>query len=276
MGEMQLGLSPCPNDTFIFHALLHGLVRLPGWEQLAVKGYFADVEQLNARALARQLPVTKLSLGVMPLVRDSYAILNSGGALGWGCGPLIVARPGKIHRSSASIAIPGRHTTAALLLNLVGEFQGARREMLFSDIMPAVARGEVDLGVIIHEGRFTFEQYGLVKVLDLGQWWEEHYKLPLPLGCIAVRRDVDPDLGRALELGIASSLAFAWAHPDASGPFIRAHAQELDAAVTQAHIDTFVTSYSKDLGEQGRESIRFLLNAAPGAPSGALGLFWGE
>lgn len=260
--EITIGLSPCPNDTFIFHALLEGTVRVDCAEPVAVRGHFADVERLNGAAIAGTLPVTKVSLGVMPDILTRYAILASGAALGWGVGPLVVARDEGFDPASARIAIPGRHTTANLLLNLTGRFQGPRTELLFSDIMPAVARGDADLGVIIHEGRFTYGEHGLRKVLDLGQWWEDHYSLPLPLGCIVARRDLPLQVAQTMEKSIEASLAYAREHPEVSRQFIADHAQELDGEVIQAHIDTFVTDYSLDLGAGGRKAIMVLLQAA--------------
>lgn len=174
--SLSLGLSPCPNDTYIFHALLHGLTPAP----TAIRPYLADVEQLNALARQKKLDVTKMSLGAAAQIMDDYALLSSGAALGWGCGPLVVARktlPPEAWRE-ARVAVPGLLTTANLLLTLHGGFQGPRREMLFSEVMPAVACGDVDLGVIIHEGRFTYARMGLTKLLDLGQWWEEAFHLP--------------------------------------------------------------------------------------------------
>ena len=160
------------------------------------------------------------------------------------------------------MAVPGLLTTANLLLTLHGGFQGPRREMLFSEVMPAVARGDADLGVIIHEGRFTYQRMGLTRILDLGEWWEGAFHVPLPLGAIAVRRDVPPATAKAVQRAIAGSLRYARAHPEASRDFIRSHAQELDDAVTRAHIETFVTDYSLDLGEAGRKAIELLVGRA--------------
>lgn len=261
MPNLQLGLSPCPNDTFIFHALLHGLVELDHSQVTGFEPVFADVQELNLRALAGALPFTKISAGVIPKILDNYTILSSGAALGWGCGPLLVARDRNFDPANASIAIPGRHTTAALLLNLHGVFQGPRKEMLFSDIIPAVASGDVDLGVIIHEGRFTYQRNGLISVLDFGQWWENEFQLPLPLGVIAARRDVAPDLAYAVEKAIAASIKYAHKNPAASEGFIRQHAQELDENVTRSHIDTFVSEYSVALGPRGRDALRRLIGA---------------
>ena len=282
---LTLGLSPCPNDTFIFHALLEGLVRVPApapWTgHIRFAPHFADVEELNSLAVEGRLDVTKLSLGAVARIMDAYSLFSSGAALGWGCGPLVVAAkplsPEQL--ATASVAVPGLMTTANLLLDLNGSFRGPRRELLFSDIMDAVAAGETELGVIIHEGRFTYASHGLVKILDLGQWWEGAYHLPLPLGAIAGKRSLPLPVALAVQAGIAQSLRHAWAHPEASRDFIRAHAQELDDAVTRAHIETFVTAFSEDLGPAGREAIATLVErsaARLGVQLPAAGLFWPE
>ena len=258
--SLRFGLSPCPNDTYIFHALLHNIVPAPA----ALRPHMADVEELNTLAQKGQLEVTKLSLGVVAEVMENYALLSSGAALGWGCGPLVVARKGLTPGDwkNATVAVPGLLTTANLLLTLHGGFQGPRQEMLFSDVMPAVARGEADLGLVIHEGRFTYEKLGLTKVLDLGQWWEGEFHLPLPLGAIAVRRDMPLPLARRVQSAITASLAYANAHPDTSRDYIRSHAQEMDENVTRAHIKTFVTDFSLDLGASGRSAIEHLVGRA--------------
>ena len=258
--SLTLGLSPCPNDTYIFHALLHGLVPSP----VPLRPHLADVEELNGMACRKALDVTKISLGAVPNLVEEYALLASGAALGWGCGPLLVAReplPETAWRT-ASVAIPGRMTTANLLLDVHGGFHGPRREMLFSDVMSAVVAGRAEMGLIIHEGRFTYGAAGLVKLLDLGQWWEERFDLPLPLGAIVARRNLPAGLALAMQTAIAASLDHARAHPRDSADFIRQHAQELSAEVSRAHIETFVTDYSRDLGEAGRTAIRVLLERA--------------
>ena len=280
---LSLGLSPCPNDTFIFHALLEGFVRVPApapWTgDIRFEPHFADVEELNSLAVQGGLDVTKLSLGAVSRIMGDYALFSSGAALGWGCGPLVVAKTplAPERQATASVVVPGFLTTANLLLDLHGGFGGKRRELLFSDIMDAVARGEADIGVIIHEGRFTYERHGLCKLLDLGQWWEKAFHLPLPLGAIAGRRSLPLSVALAVQEGMAASLRHAWAHPEASRDFIRAHAQELDDAVTRAHIETFVTSYSENLGAAGREAIRTLVERSAerlGVALPADGLFW--
>lgn len=257
----KLGLSPCPNDTFIFHALLHGLVDFPLAE---LKPRLADVEALNQWVVQGEPEFSKISVGVVPHIMDNYALLASGSALGFKVGPLVVARKplGMSELQQARVAVPGLHTTANMLLHLTGMFKGERKEMLFSDVMSAVSRGDVDAGVIIHEGRFTFAEHGLVKILDLGEWWEETFHLPLPLGVIAVRRDVDHDIAHAMQKAIAASLSYANKNPQASASFIRENAQELTPEVIQAHIKTFVTNYSLDLGEEGRAAITKLIQVA--------------
>ena len=258
--RISLGISPCPNDTYIFHALLHGLVPT----SFDIDLHMADVEDLNARAVAGTLDVTKLSVGAVAQIMDRYALLDSGAALGWGCGPLVVARGPMTaeERGRARMAIPGRMTTANLLLEINGAFQGVREEMVFDQVIPAVAGGRVDAGVIIHEGRFTYAHYGLHALLDLGAWWEEAFKAPLPLGAIAARRDMDPALARDVEKAIAASMDYARAHPEAARDFIRAHAQEMSPEVTDAHVRTFVTDFSRSLGTQGRKAVSTLVERA--------------
>ncbi len=263
--SFTLGISPCPNDTFIFHALLSGLVTLPFEVELVM----ADVEELNVKAQAGVLDFTKLSVGVVPSVHDKYALLQSGAALGFGCGPLVVAKkplPDEPHlamdaKKHASIAIPGRLTTAHMLLEKYGEFEGARHEMLFSDVMGAVIDGAVDMGLIIHEGRFTYHEHGLHKVLDLGEWWEAKYAMPLPLGIIAAHRRVPMNDALMMERAIQASILYARTHPEASQHFITQHAQELAPHVTAAHIATFVNDYSIELCAQGRAAVNMLVGS---------------
>lgn len=258
---LSLGFSPCPNDTFIFHALVHGIVRVDG---LDFAPRLEDVETLNRLAAEAILDVTKISYGAIPdLVRD-YALLRSGGALGRGCGPLVVARdpidPAEL--PSKRIAIPGRKTTANLLLRLFAPDALAGEERIYSDIMPAVARGEVDAGLIIHESRFTYADHGLVKVVDLGEWWEQETGLPIPLGGILARRDLGAATIRSIDEALRRSVEHAFADPAASRDYVRAHAQELDDTVTQQHIDLYVNQFSIDLGEEGERAIRELFARA--------------
>ena len=256
----SLGISPCPNDTYIFEALIHG--RSPA--SFDVSLFMADVEELNALARQGRLDVTKLSMAAAAYILDRYVLLNAGAAPGRGCGPLVVSRRelSADECRSARIAIPGRMTTANLLLSLTGRFDGPREEMVFDQVMPAVERGRAELGVIIHEGRFTYADRGLRLVLDLGQWWEETTRMPLPLGVIAARRDLGQQAILEVEEAIRQSLLHARAHPEAGRAFIRAHAQEMDEKVMASHIATFVNDYSLDLGEEGRRAMESLLQAA--------------
>lgn len=255
----SLGISPCPNDTFIFEALLHGRIAAP----FSVSPHMADVEELNGLAREGQLAITKLSVGVLPHVLDKYQIINSGAALGRGCGPLLVSRSdvAETARATGRIVTPGRLTTANLLLSLHGGFSGPREHMQFDQVMPALKQGRAELGLIIHEGRFTYASRGLRLVQDMGQWWEHDTGLPLPLGVIAVRRDLGLETALAVQEAVAASLAHARKYPDQGQAFIRAHAQEMDKRVMASHIATFVNEFSENLGREGRGAIRTLVEA---------------
>ena len=261
---LSLGFSPCPNDTFIFHALVKGIVRAEG---LSFEERLEDVETLNRLAGQGALDVSKVSYGAIPhLVRD-YVLLRSGGALGRGCGPLVVAREaiGRGDLAGRHIAIPGRNTTANLLLRLYAPDAAPGVEMVYSDIMPAVARGEVDAGLIIHESRFTYPRHGLVKVVDLGEWWENTTGLPIPLGGILARRDLGAGTIRAIDDALRRSVEHAFADPAASREYVRAHAQEMDDEVTRQHIDLYVNHFSVDVGEVGERAIHELFARARAA-----------
>ncbi len=247
---MKLGFSPCPNDTYIFYALVHRKVAHPE----PVEPVLADVETLNAWAREGRLPATKLSYAAFARVRHRYLGLAAGGALGRGVGPLVVARRDRPF-AGARVAHPGEHTTAYTLFRLfMGERPFTPVPMVYSAIMPAVERGEVDLGLIIHESRFVYPEHGLVKLLDLGEWWEEATGLPLPLGLVAVRRDLGEARARALERAVRASLAYARDHEAEAWPYLRAHAQELADDVIRAHVRTYVNAFSLDLGEEGRRA----------------------
>ncbi|MDR2488396.1 MAG: 1,4-dihydroxy-6-naphthoate synthase [Desulfovibrio sp.] len=256
----SLAISPCPNDTYIFEALLHG--RSPA--SFEPQPYMADVEALNEAAREGRFVITKLSLAAAAHVLDKYVLLNAGAALGRNCGPLVVSRGALTAEEcrSARIALPGRMTTANLLLSLTGLFAGPRDDMIFHQVMPAVEEGRAALGVIIHEGRFTYAERGLSLVLDLGQWWEETVRMPLPLGVIAVRRDIGAKAVLQVEEAVRRSLLYARAHPEAGRAFIRAHAREMDEGVMASHIATFVNDFSLELGEEGRQAVKVLLRAA--------------
>jgi 1,4-dihydroxy-6-naphthoate synthase len=258
---LTLGFSPCPNDTFIFHALVHGIVDAEG---MRFAERLEDVETLNRLAAAGELDVTKISYGAAPALLRDYVLLRSGGALGRGCGPLIVAREPLTREQLAGkrIAIPGRSTTANLLLRLFAPGAEPGTERVYSDIMPAVARGEVDAGLIIHESRFTYPQHGLTKVVDLGEWWEQTTGLPIPLGGIMARRALGDHAVRAIDDAVRRSVEHAFGDPHASRPYVRRHAQEMDDGVTQQHIDLYVNAFSADVGDEGERAVRELFRRA--------------
>lgn len=268
--RLSLGLSPCPNDTYIFSALIQGRSPLPAGAA-AVDPYFADVEELNTLAKLGRLDVTKVSAAVIPDILDEYVVLHSGGALGRGCGPLLVApspaNPGPRDPEAfrkALIAVPGFLTTANLLLSLTGMFTGPREERIFDAIMPALEKGEFDAGVIIHESRFTYEDHGLSLVLDLGAWWEETTGAPVPLGVIVAKRSLGDAAVRAVDTAVRLSLERANALPDEGMAFIREHAREMDDAVLRRHIAMFVNEFSLALGDEGKNAVTELVaRAAP-------------
>ena len=259
---LRLGYSPCPNDTFMFHALVHGLV--PGAPPLGV--VMEDIEALNRRVLepdGERLDVTKLSVSAWARVRDSYTVLDAGAALGRGCGPLIVARePARLgDLATKRVAVPGLGTTAYALLRMFGP----RHEpvpMRFDEVMPAVAGGEVDAGLIIHESRFTYRTHGLVQVADLGEVWEADTGLPLPLGVIAMRSSVPALVREAFEGGLSASVRHAWKHPDASRSYVDAHAQEMERSVCERHIELYVNAFSAELGDEGRAALETFVRRA--------------
>lgn len=290
VGPLRLAYSPCPNDTFVFRAWVQGLVH----GAPAVDARLEDVDTLNLMALSGFADVIKVSVHAFAHLRETYALLHSGGAMGRGCGPLVVGQKDGLIRPAPSIqrvavladelarvrvAIPGELTTAALLMGL---FAGGLRQpvvMPFDRIMPAVAAGEVDAGVIIHEGRFTYGSYGLRRLVDLGEWWEETSRLPIPLGGIAVSRALDPAVQAQVERAVHSSIEHALVHPEEAMPYVRQHSQVMDESVCRAHIDLYVNDFTLDYGEEGREAIRQLLEAAEGfrvVPSSTKGLFWDE
>jgi 1,4-dihydroxy-6-naphthoate synthase len=259
MGPLSIGFSPCPNDTFIFCALMHGKVKTAGL-QLA-PATLADVETLNEWAMAGKLDITKISFHALGHVLDEYALLNTGAALGRGCGPLLVTgrEMAAAELAGKTVAIPGNFTTAAMLLRLFAPQCRQLVAMRFDRIMPSIAAGEVDAGVIIHESRFTYRQHGLTLLQDLGVWWEEISGLPIPLGGIAARRSLGESVLNALETAIRASIQWAAAQPHRCLPYIREHAQELDEKVIGAHIGLYVNKFSEDLGLEGRQAIEEFL-----------------
>ncbi|WP_223913344.1 1,4-dihydroxy-6-naphthoate synthase [Geobacter sp. AOG1] len=258
---MSLGFSPCPNDTFIFNALIHGLVACGGYR---FREQLEDVETLNRLVLAGALDISKISYHLLGFIRDDYVLLRSGGALGRGCGPLLVARqplPLEALRG-APIAVPGRYTTACLLLRLFDPALDNLVFMPFHEIMGAVGRGEVAAGVIIHESRFTFTSYGLTRLLDLGAWWEQDSGCPIPLGGIVMRRELGTEAAATVERALRASVQYAFAHPDAASGYVHAHSQELSDEVCAAHINLYVNPFSLALGPEGESAVATLMERA--------------
>ncbi|ODT02653.1 MAG: 1,4-dihydroxy-6-naphthoate synthase [Gemmatimonadetes bacterium SCN 70-22] len=259
MRTLTFGYSPCPNDTFAFHALSHGVLELP----FRIEPVLLDIEELNRRAHAGAFDLTKLSVGAFAGVGDRYRMLRSGAALGHGVGPLVVARtPAALAEAvRGRIAIPGRETTAVRLLRLAAPALGEVVEMRYDGILRAVAEGEVDAGLIIHESRFTYAEHGLVKVADLGEWWEGETGLPVPLAGICARSDLDAATATTVERAIRDSVQYAFDHPEASRAYVRAHSQELSDEVCDAHIRLYVNRLSLDVGDEGVRAIARLVAA---------------
>ncbi|MEN9332073.1 MAG: hypothetical protein RLZZ94_1163 [Bacteroidota bacterium] len=253
-----IGFSPCPNDTFIFDAMIHN--RLQENEDWTT--HLLDVEALNKNAAEGMYDVTKMSFAAYSLVADKYQILNSGSALGRGCGPLIISKsPLTLEElKDKTIAIPGARTTANLLMSIFVPECKSKLEMVFSDIEDAVLSGRCDAGLIIHENRFTYQQKGLFKVADLGELWESKTGLPIPLGCIAVKRSLPEEEKHQIDTLIRQSVEFAFANPDASKDYIAQHAQEMNSEVQQQHIDLYVNEFSVTLGQDGKKAIETLFN----------------
>lgn len=261
---MNIAFSPCPNDTFVFHALVHGLI--PGAPEFDVT--FADIDITNGLAASGQGPeIMKISFAALPWVLDEYALLPCGGALGRGCGPLVLTNGGSLGPEGLSgrrIAVPSERSTAYLLFRLwaAAHVPGGVGEIVvmpFDEIMPAVQNGSIDAGLVIHEARFTYPSYGLQLLADLGNWWEADTGLPIPLGAIIARRSLDL---KAISGWIRESVRYAWEHPEASAEFVLAHAQEMSPEVTKAHIELYVNSFTENLGEDGYAAVHALLDRA--------------
>lgn len=254
MQKLSLAFSPCPNDCFIFDALVHKRIDSGDFE---FDVHLEDVETLNHNALAENWDVTKLSYAAFSFCAENYQWLTSGSALGTKCGPLLISKNnyGWYEVDNLRIAIPGKMTTANFLLSLAKPNATNRTEILFSEIEDAVLQNKFDAGLIIHENRFTYEQKGLKKIRDLGDWWEEKYSAPIPLGGIAIRRNLDEEVKKEINRFIRESVEFAFAHPEKSMPYVRAHSQSMDEKVMKQHIDLYVNKYSVDLGEVGKNAI---------------------
>lgn len=243
---MDIAFSPCPNDTFIFYKWAH---------EPHVQATLKDVEWLNRAAQKSTYSVSKLSFFAWLGLKEQYQLLDCGAALGWGCGPLLITRRGEQLTEQSRVALPGEFTTAHLLYRLAYGDMGKRVFMPFDEIMEALATGRVDAGVIIHEGRFVYEQRGFVCQQDLGAWWEQQTQLPIPLGCIAVRRNLGKEAISLCEQQMSDSIAYAFSQPDQTMDYVRAHAQELDDTVMREHIATYVNAYTQELGDEGRAAI---------------------
>ncbi|MFE4976322.1 1,4-dihydroxy-6-naphthoate synthase [Kitasatospora sp. NPDC056651] len=264
--RLSIAYSPCPNDTFVFHAWAHGLV--PGADAPEVT--FADIDVTNGLAERGELDVLKISYGALPWVLEEYTLLPCGGALGRGCGPLVLTLPGvdsPADLAGKTVAVPSERSTAYLLFRLwaAKAVPGGFGEIVvlpFHEIMPAVRDGRVDAGLVIHEARFTYRQYGLHSLADMGEAWERETGLPIPLGAIVARRSLGAERLRALADAVRASVRQAWADPAASRDYVLAHAQEMDLDVAEQHIGLYVTEFSEDLGEEGYEAVRALLTRA--------------
>jgi 1,4-dihydroxy-6-naphthoate synthase len=267
---MKIAFSPCPNDTFVFHAWLHELI--PGAPKLDVT--YADIDITNTLAASSsELDILKISYAALPWVSPEYKLLPCGGALGRGCGPLVLTAGGGLSESDPNnaarlsgkrVAVPSERSTAYLLFRLwaaqnvpggVGEIV----VMPFHEIMPAVRDGQIDAGLVIHEARFTYSNYGLSMLVDLGSWWEADTGLPIPLGAIIARRTLDLT---AISAWIRASVEYGWEHPEDSVPYILEHAQEMDPTVAQSHIDLYVNEFTANLGDNGYEAVTTLLQRA--------------
>ncbi|QCD56599.1 1,4-dihydroxy-6-naphthoate synthase [Streptomyces hawaiiensis] len=261
--QLQIAYSPCPNDTFVFDALAHD--RVPGAPALDVT--FADIDITNGMAERGEFDVLKVSYAVLPYVLDEYALLPCGGALGRGCGPLVLTREADVDLTGRTVAVPSEKSTAYLLFRLwaadtVADGVGEIVVMPFHEIMPAVRDGKVDAGLVIHEARFTYRDYGLHKLADMGEHWEDTTGLPIPLGAIIAKRSLGEQKLRLLADSIRTSVRAAWDDPEVSRPYVMEHAQEMDPAVADQHIGLYVNEFTAGLGEDGYAAVRGLLTRA--------------
>lgn len=255
--KLTLGFSPCPNDTFIFDAMVNNKIDTRG---ITFEYVMEDVATLNKWAEAGKLDITKLSYSTFLHTVQQYALLHSGSALGKGVGPLLIAKEQLDLKDIADfkIAIPGFNTTANLLLSIAYPQAKNKTELVFSEIEQAVIDGKYDAGLIIHESRFTYSQKGLVKLMDMGDWWEDFANAPIPLGGIVLRRSFDKELSAAIDSVIKESLAYSWNNYPTLSKFVKDNAQEMEENVMRQHIELYVNDYSTDLGEEGRQAIELL------------------
>ncbi len=256
MNAFDIGFSTCPNDTFIFHAMIHGSIDTGDFKFLP---HLHDVEELNKKAFSGTFHMTKLSFYAYLKLREHYEILDSGSALGFGCGPLLIGKKSDISFANARIAIPGELTTAYLLLKLWNPDIKNVVATRFDNILEGVESGKYDAGLIIHEGRFIYPDYNCIKIVDLGEWWEKETSLPIPLGCIAIKKDEKIYQHKSsIEKILRHSVEFALMNRDVSRAFVKEHAQELDDTVIDSHIDLYVNDYTVSLGDEGIKAIHKL------------------
>src|ERR1700761_7915246 len=265
--KLSLGFSPCPNDTFIFDALIHHKIDTEG---LDFEVFYDDVETLNQKAMRGELDISKLSYHAFAYVADKYVLLDAGSALGFGVGPMLICKDDpegllsnlKSHVSNLKIGIPGKYTTANFLLGTAFPQATNKVELVFSDIENALLEGRIDIGLIIHENRFTYQNKGLKKIIDLGDYWEKQTGCAIPLGGIVANRNLPPDVQHKINRVLKKSVEFAFANPKSGLEFIRSHAQEMSEEVMYKHIELYVNKYSLDLGEEGRKAIKLLFDTA--------------
>ena len=265
--KLTLGFSPCPNDTFIFDALIHHKIDTEGLE---FEVFYDDVETLNQKAFRGELDITKLSYHAFAYVANQYVLLDSGSALGFGVGPLLICKDNpealreqlSTQNSQLKIGIPGKYTTANFLLGLAFPNATNKVELVFNDIEDAVLEGRVDVGLIIHENRFTYQDKGLKKIIDLGDYWEKQTGCAIPLGGIVANRNLPADVQHKINRVLCKSVEYAFANPKSGLDFIRQHAQEMSEEVMYKHIELYVNKYSVELGEEGRKAIKLLFDTA--------------
>jgi 1,4-dihydroxy-6-naphthoate synthase len=258
--KLSLGFSPCPNDTFIFDALIHQKIDTEG---LTFEVTFDDVETLNQKAFNAHLDITKLSYHAYAYAINNYVLLNAGSALGFGVGPLLIAKElQSLDNKELMVGIPGKYTTANFLLSLAFPHLQNKKELVFSDIEQQLLNNQLDLGLIIHENRFTYQDKGLHKIIDLGEYWEQETNCAIPLGGIVMKRSLPKEIQHKVDLLIKKSVEYAFANPKSALPFIKQHAQEMDEKVMYQHIGLYVNKFSLDLGVEGKKAINTLFDKA--------------
>ncbi|MDX2248844.1 MAG: 1,4-dihydroxy-6-naphthoate synthase [Bacteroidia bacterium] len=267
--KITLGFSTCPNDTFIFDALVHGKIDTG---EITYEVVLDDIFHLNQKALRGELDMVKVSYNTYGQIINQYQLLDAGSALGNNCGPLLISRRpltvSEIVENNLIVGIPGKNTTANLLLGYYAPQIANKRELIFHEIMPALLSGQIDAGLIIHENRFTYQNFGLLLIQDLGEYWEEKTGLPIPLGAIVAKKNLGEKIIRTLQTHTRESVRFAFEYPDSSQNYVRKYAQEMDDEVMKAHINLYVNEYSLKLGTKGIEAVREVLTAGE-----SMGLF---